>query len=228
MPTTLPEGDLDLYAEALDYLPDSLTQSDVATLLECYSTAVAEETSWENIREVYKYQEFFFFTTVPSFNGTFDLFKEIRQRFTESPISVSNANLVAPRHLSRGVSSVLPPAEDAQEVATGFLLDANVQLLPKNVASWVLREKDTGRKIPFDLHPKVLGRSKNADFQLVSSHGVSRLHAEVQVTEAGPQVRDLGSANGTFVNGTRIYESTLLTEGSVINLYDKSFTLERE
>lgn len=227
MPATLPEEDLGLYAEVLDYLPDNLSLSDVATLLECYEYAIQEETSWGNIREVYKYQDYFFFTTVNFFDGTFDLFTEIRQRFIESPISVTNANLVAPRGLSRGISPVLPPAEDAEETETGFLLDSDVTSLPATVVAWVLREKETGRKVPIDLHPKVLGRSKNTDFQVNASYGVSRRHAEVQLTSSGPQIRDLGSANGTFVDGVRITQTTPLTEGSIINLYDKSFTLER-
>src|SRR4051794_20907544 len=50
-----------------------------------------------------------------------------------------------------------------------------------------------------------LGRSLECDL-VVSNETVSRRHAEITVGEAGVQVRDLGSRNGTFVGGKRISE----------------------
>jgi FHA domain/Protein of unknown function (DUF3662) len=49
----------------------------------------------------------------------------------------------------------------------------------------------------------LIGRSEDSDIFLVDP-SVSRTHAVVEVDGAEPTVRDLGSTNGTFVNGERI------------------------
>lgn len=53
-----------------------------------------------------------------------------------------------------------------------------------------------------------IGRSEESDVFLVDP-SVSRTHAIVEVDGAQPVVRDLGSTNGTFVNGERIEASQL-------------------
>ena len=55
----------------------------------------------------------------------------------------------------------------------------------------------------------VIGRGADADIRLTDT-GVSRRHAEVRVTEETVQVRDLGSTNGTLVNGLRVQTASLL------------------
>jgi PAS domain S-box-containing protein len=55
----------------------------------------------------------------------------------------------------------------------------------------------------------VLGRGADAGFQ-INDHGVSRRHARISRTnEGGFHIADLGSTNGTYVNGVRITSSEL-------------------
>lgn len=54
----------------------------------------------------------------------------------------------------------------------------------------------------------VIGRSRSCLVTL-SSPDASRRHAEIVPVPAGHLLRDLGSTNGTFVNGERIEERTL-------------------
>lgn len=64
---------------------------------------------------------------------------------------------------------------------------------------------------PVQLHPSqtvVVGRSHACDLTLASADA-SRRHAEIVATDEGYAVRDLGSTNGTFVNGQRIEEHAL-------------------
>lgn len=62
----------------------------------------------------------------------------------------------------------------------------------------------------------VIGRSTEADIVLDDA-GVSRRHAEVHLIDGRARVIDLGSTNGTFVDGERVHAGNL-TEGSTITV----------
>jgi len=75
----------------------------------------------------------------------------------------------------------------------------------------VLSGADAGRtvEIPAEGRSFVLGRVKGCDL-VIRDEGASRHHAELRVEPAGGlRVRDLGSANGTYVDGKRIEEAML-------------------
>jgi phosphoserine phosphatase RsbU/P len=63
----------------------------------------------------------------------------------------------------------------------------------------------------------VLGRAPECQIQL-DSNMVSRRHAQVTRDKASYFVEDLGSGNGTFVNGKRIAERTLLKANDRVKL----------
>lgn len=50
---------------------------------------------------------------------------------------------------------------------------------------------------------------------VVSDPAVSRLHAELEPRAAGLWVRDLGSRNGTFIDGAQIFVGTANDEGQI-------------
>lgn len=58
----------------------------------------------------------------------------------------------------------------------------------------------------------ILGRASDVDVVLVEDM-VSRRHARIGYDDGGLNVMDLGSTNGTFVNGEKIQGATPLTEG---------------
>lgn len=59
-----------------------------------------------------------------------------------------------------------------------------------------------------------IGRGENVDFQIMD-HGLSRLHCAVGRKEGSIYVEDLGSRNGTWVNGVRITRAHLAPSDSV-------------
>jgi diguanylate cyclase (GGDEF)-like protein len=63
----------------------------------------------------------------------------------------------------------------------------------------------------------VIGRASNATVRL-SDDGISRRHARVFAEGAAFMVEDLGSANGTMVNGVRIAGKQALEDGDKIRL----------
>lgn len=70
----------------------------------------------------------------------------------------------------------------------------------------VLRATSTNQR--FDVRAKSvkIGRSPECNIQIPPEQGasVSRVHCEITIHEGGVTVRDVGSRNGTFVNGKRI------------------------
>ena len=76
----------------------------------------------------------------------------------------------------------------------------------------------------------ILGRDNSADV-ILDDPGISRQHTEIRVTSDGPHlianIRDLGSTNGTFVNGERI-TSQRLSDGDRLNVGRTSMIFRAE
>jgi EAL domain-containing protein (putative c-di-GMP-specific phosphodiesterase class I) len=69
--------------------------------------------------------------------------------------------------------------------------------------------------------PFNIGRSKRANYVIYSGQ-VSKLHAAIDYDGTNYTIRDLGSMNGTFVNGQRITVVTL-HDGDIIHIAHKEF-----
>lgn len=63
----------------------------------------------------------------------------------------------------------------------------------------------------------VIGRAPEATIQ-IEAPGVSRLHARIVINSGDATLEDLGSKNGTQVNGSRISAPTALADGNEIGL----------
>lgn len=64
-----------------------------------------------------------------------------------------------------------------------------------------------------------VGRNHEGELVILAS-SVSREHAELRKTDGGWTVRDLGSRNGTFVDGTRVQGRHNLTERALVKIGD--------
>jgi pSer/pThr/pTyr-binding forkhead associated (FHA) protein len=71
--------------------------------------------------------------------------------------------------------------------------------------------------------PVVIGRVAECGFTL-AKNDVSRRHSEVAWTGEGFAIRDLGSTNGTFVNGARADGTQLLRAGDRIEVGSSTIT----
>lgn len=77
--------------------------------------------------------------------------------------------------------------------------------------------KSAGRSIGIKRNRLLIGRAEECDVRPLSED-VSRRHCEVIVGPAEVWVSDLGSRNGTFVNGQRIVEKTKVDDGDIIRV----------
>ena len=80
-----------------------------------------------------------------------------------------------------------------------------------------------GRRIEVE-GPQTIGREE-ADITIEDPE-ISRHHAEVRVSGDDLEVEDLGSTNGTFVNGNRISSATTLSPGDTVRVGQTEFQVE--
>ena len=77
--------------------------------------------------------------------------------------------------------------------------------------------KSAGRSIAVKKNTLLIGRAEECDIRPLSED-VSRRHAAVHVGPADVWVEDLGSRNGTFVNGDKITGKTKVASGDLIRV----------
>jgi pSer/pThr/pTyr-binding forkhead associated (FHA) protein len=71
----------------------------------------------------------------------------------------------------------------------------------------------------------VLGRA-DADIA-IDDPEVSRRHAVLRPVPEGVEVEDLGSRNGTFVNGEQVHEATKVAKGTRVQVGETVLEVER-
>jgi pSer/pThr/pTyr-binding forkhead associated (FHA) protein len=78
---------------------------------------------------------------------------------------------------------------------------------------------DAGKRFEINSQVVVVGRG-DVDC-VIDDAELSRKHVTVRATAAGVEVEDLGSLNGTWFNGKRLEEPTVIPDGGVIRLGGK-------
>ena len=79
------------------------------------------------------------------------------------------------------------------------------------------------RRYPLAQGAAVIGRARDATIR-VDSGGVSRHHARILVNGNEARIEDLGSKNGTFIDGQPVTSPSLLNDGSEVRIGPVAFT----
>ncbi|MFM7207344.1 MAG: FHA domain-containing protein, partial [Planctomycetaceae bacterium] len=77
--------------------------------------------------------------------------------------------------------------------------------------------KNAGRAIAIKRNKLLIGRAEECDVRPLSED-VSRRHCAITVGPAEVWAEDLGSRNGTYVNGVKIGERTRLSNGDIVRV----------
>jgi len=128
-------------------------------------------------------------------------------------------------HLERSQidAASAPPAAPPEVVDQnqGTMVAGSVAAIPRAVSLTVRSGPDAGASFSLDTRPLYIGRAPDNGV-VVSDPATSRRHARFE--QRGPEhlVVDLGSANGTLVDGARVVER-VLAGGSVITMGQNEF-----
>ena len=112
----------------------------------------------------------------------------------------------APESTNRLVAKRVNPIRDESTALDG-----------STVSRWVLSGFDSvGNMVRFEFEVTsrsdrsfIIGRSRDGCDFVIDDPGVSRKHAEIVVTFSAVFIRDLGSSNGTIVNGQKLADERL-------------------
>ncbi len=169
-------------------------------------------------------------------------------RTPEAPVPVAS-HLASRRHAEVRVENGAPVLRDLQSangtrvngarihahaLAVGDVIEIgdeafrvgafDAPTLPQRGALIALRGPLSGRSFPLEDRPLTLGRALDSSIVLHSQRA-SRRHAEVRHEPRGACLYDLGSGNGTFINGARA-TWRFLAAGDVIEIGEEAFRFE--
>jgi hypothetical protein len=86
---------------------------------------------------------------------------------------------------------------------------------------------DEGDEFPVNSAPLTVGRGGQNDLVLDGDEFASARHARIEARDDGTFVDDVGSTNGTFVNGIRLTQERKLVPGDVIRIGETDLRFER-
>jgi hypothetical protein len=106
--------------------------------------------------------------------------------------------------VARSIRSHLGPAPSGRSPAPGREMVV------------VRSETLAGRRFPLG-KPQVIGRSKDADIVVEDAYA-SEFHFRIGIQDGEVVVHDLGSTNGTYVNGRRLTAPTTVGRGDSVQI----------
>jgi hypothetical protein len=142
--------------------------------------------------------------------GRFDVVATLRQAAAAAPAPAA-APSAAP------ADAAVPPAPAvATPAATGDEIDWSEAGSGSAIPVESRLILPSGEKVPLGDVVVTVGRLSESTIPL-NDQNVSRKHAEIRPNRKNYVVVDLGSTNGTMVNGTRIHGETTLSDGDIIS-----------
>jgi hypothetical protein len=83
-----------------------------------------------------------------------------------------------------------------------------------------------GDEWDLDSSPLTLGRSSQNDIQLKRDEYASSTHARLEPRRDGVWLEDIGSTNGTYLNGIRLTRPKRLTSGDIVRIGETELRYE--
>lgn len=106
----------------------------------------------------------------------------------------------------------------------GVIKPKRVQLEPRELV--VVEGPAVGAKVSIEKRPITVGRASICDLTLEDDF-ISSRHLRISVQSGGYVVEDLGSTNGTWVEGERLSEPVLIKPGVRIKMGRNTLTIRK-
>jgi FHA domain-containing protein len=87
-------------------------------------------------------------------------------------------------------------------------------------------ELEEGSELTLDAHALTIGRAPNNDVSLPTDEYASSRHARIEPRRDGVWISDVGSTNGTFVNGIRLTRERRLAPGDQVRIGETDLRFE--
>ena len=119
------------------------------------------------------------------------------------------------------------PAQESVIISPGEA--ASLGLAPAKRAKLVVLKSpalDAGEEVPVESLPVAIGRGGQTEIPLEGDEFASAQHARFEAKGDGLWVEDVGSTNGTFVNGARVTTPRRLSKGDVVRVGQTDFRVE--
>jgi hypothetical protein len=85
---------------------------------------------------------------------------------------------------------------------------------------------DSGEVVTLDLHALRVGRGHDNDLSIEGDEFASTHHARFEPRRDGVYIEDVGSTNGTFVNGIRVTRERRLAPGDIVRIGETDLRFE--
>lgn len=129
-----------------------------------------------------------------------------------------------PRELTLAPADGQPPTHPEPLPAPPAAAEPSTYPTTPQTAFWLALAD--GTRVPLG-DVVTIGRGEGNTVVLSQDRQVSRHHARIVLHEGLPRLEDLGSANGTFVNGERLSEPRLLQDGDEIRIGGSTLRVQR-
>lgn len=120
------------------------------------------------------------------------------------------------------------PASESVLIRPGEAASMGLAPATKRATLVVLKSPalDEGEEVPVDSLPVAIGRGGQNDIPLDGDDFASAQHARFETKRDGLWVEDVGSTNGTFVNGARVTTPRRLSRGDIVRVGQTDFRVE--
>lgn len=122
-------------------------------------------------------------------------------------ISLGSVSLMLKPDNDASISQHKPPPADPEEAMSESGSETRYRMTPPKALLRGVSGPYFGKVLPVPGR-LVIGRGSDCDLVLDEPE-MSRKHAMIEVTAAGIYLRDMGSSNGTFVNGVQVRDAVL-------------------